>query len=637
VIVATARPALETVDERLRPRQSNFGSLGAGMIERGKVPAHILYGAESAESEAPADGIIDVNVAAAAAASLLQLRALASVAPRPTPREVEPARPSPPVEAARQPDHAPVAPVEPVEVAPAEVVAKVVAEVVPIDERVRPRQSNFGSLGASMVERGNVPAHILYGGPLSAAQIELLLNPDVVVTPAAAPGDPASQPGEADALAAPPVDQPDAPAVSPEAVVAPESGVVTEPPVAEEVAAEAAGSAAPLAVEPALPSDREAPETRPDAAIELAPSEPLEPLVLDVAKDGAAVEAAPHGEQPSDDRDDTVLPTVVLPQAAPTAEAQAGSMLRLAAPEHPPAPEMRATPVAVQPKAELVPVVVTELPPAAVTALVPFSAPEPRKPPTSRYVAIGLAEAAVLALVCAWIAWRAPDPSETAVSEPSVTASAPLAESGTPAAMPAVEQAEPTVTAAATPEPQAAVASTTSAAAPPPAPAPEPVLAPPPATPVMVEQAPAPAAVPPPPAAIAPVVVEIALAPADVPPLPRFPAAPVAVERVSAPAPATPPATPPATGAAAPEQSADLLRRGDEYLRNGDVVTARLFYERAAELGDFQAMMALGQTYDPILLQQLGARGIVPDMKLAQRWYARAAEVQARGPSAGSR
>jgi hypothetical protein len=73
------------------------------------------------------------------------------------------------------------------------------------------------------------------------------------------------------------------------------------------------------------------------------------------------------------------------------------------------------------------------------------------------------------------------------------------------------------------------------------------------------------------------------------------------------------------------ETTVRLVRRGDAYLMTGDVISARLTYMRAAEQDDPQAMMALGQTYDPVVLRKLGTRGIRPEPELAQHWYNRAA------------
>jgi TolA-binding protein len=66
-----------------------------------------------------------------------------------------------------------------------------------------------------------------------------------------------------------------------------------------------------------------------------------------------------------------------------------------------------------------------------------------------------------------------------------------------------------------------------------------------------------------------------------------------------------------------------LLNRGDSFLRTGDVASGRLFYQRAAEAGNGQAALRLGNTYDPAFLKlaQLRVQG---DRALALFWYQRA-------------
>lgn len=72
-----------------------------------------------------------------------------------------------------------------------------------------------------------------------------------------------------------------------------------------------------------------------------------------------------------------------------------------------------------------------------------------------------------------------------------------------------------------------------------------------------------------------------------------------------------------------------LLERGDAYLGNGDIVTARLYYERAAEAGDGHAALLMGETYDPVLLAMSGARGVRGDVAVAAAWYRRARDLGA--------
>jgi hypothetical protein len=86
-----------------------------------------------------------------------------------------------------------------------------------------------------------------------------------------------------------------------------------------------------------------------------------------------------------------------------------------------------------------------------------------------------------------------------------------------------------------------------------------------------------------------------------------------------------------APAAAAPvitrEEIATLLARGRTYLANGDVSGARLAFRRAAEGGDAQAALALGGTYDPLVLKSLGVIGVASDPALARNWYQKAAEL----------
>ncbi len=69
------------------------------------------------------------------------------------------------------------------------------------------------------------------------------------------------------------------------------------------------------------------------------------------------------------------------------------------------------------------------------------------------------------------------------------------------------------------------------------------------------------------------------------------------------------------------EQLAAMLGRGDELLSNGDIVTARLFYERGAEGGDGRAALRLGETYDAAFLTQAGLTAVPGDQTAAARWY----------------
>jgi TPR repeat protein len=70
-----------------------------------------------------------------------------------------------------------------------------------------------------------------------------------------------------------------------------------------------------------------------------------------------------------------------------------------------------------------------------------------------------------------------------------------------------------------------------------------------------------------------------------------------------------------------------LLARGDALVAKGDIASARLFYERAAEAGDGQAALRLGESYDPAFLAQAHLSGVRGDAVAAAHWYQRAREL----------
>ncbi len=67
-----------------------------------------------------------------------------------------------------------------------------------------------------------------------------------------------------------------------------------------------------------------------------------------------------------------------------------------------------------------------------------------------------------------------------------------------------------------------------------------------------------------------------------------------------------------------------LVKQGEQFVAAGDLVTARLVFQRAAEAGDATAAMALRATYDPVVLARLGVRGISADVDKARSWYQKA-------------
>jgi hypothetical protein len=132
---------------------------------------------------------------------------------------------------------------------------------------------------------------------------------------------------------------------------------------------------------------------------------------------------------------------------------------------------------------------------------------------------------------------------------------------------------------------------------------------------------------------------------ATITPLPAAPAvvaaAPLPAASVNAiavtPVPAQTIAPPPAQPAPRPDNRPTvrldsgelemLVKRGNEFIANGDLAAARLLLRRGAEAGSAEAALALGATFDPVVMQRLGAIGTTPDIVQARQWYQRAAEL----------
>jgi hypothetical protein len=75
------------------------------------------------------------------------------------------------------------------------------------------------------------------------------------------------------------------------------------------------------------------------------------------------------------------------------------------------------------------------------------------------------------------------------------------------------------------------------------------------------------------------------------------------------------------------DELASMLRRADDLIKSGDFSSARLLLRRIAEAGDARAAFALAGTFDPTVLRALGMRGGAPDIALARLWYERAAQL----------
>ncbi len=138
---------------------------------------------------------------------------------------------------------------------------------------------------------------------------------------------------------------------------------------------------------------------------------------------------------------------------------------------------------------------------------------------------------------------------------------------------------------------------------------------------------------PPPAASLGPVVASIAPVPAIVA------SQPATVPSQSVSLPLQPAATPSAPATApAPTSNAStlhidnaeiaaMIKRGKDLLMSGDLASARLLLRRAADAGNADAALALGATFDPVVIRRLGAVGMTPDIAQARQWYQRAADL----------
>lgn len=75
------------------------------------------------------------------------------------------------------------------------------------------------------------------------------------------------------------------------------------------------------------------------------------------------------------------------------------------------------------------------------------------------------------------------------------------------------------------------------------------------------------------------------------------------------------------------QEIATLVKRGKDFLVDGDLTSARLLLKRAAEDGSAEGALALGASFDPLVIKRLGAIGVVADVAQARAWYQKAAQL----------
>jgi hypothetical protein len=104
-------------------------------------------------------------------------------------------------------------------------------------------------------------------------------------------------------------------------------------------------------------------------------------------------------------------------------------------------------------------------------------------------------------------------------------------------------------------------------------------------------------------------------------------ATPATTSTVASPGPRNQPTVPTLSAA----EIAGLLARGDWLFATGDVASARLLYERAADAGEARAAVRLGETFDPVYLDASHRRGLHGDPDMAVLWYRHARDLGATG------
>lgn len=100
-----------------------------------------------------------------------------------------------------------------------------------------------------------------------------------------------------------------------------------------------------------------------------------------------------------------------------------------------------------------------------------------------------------------------------------------------------------------------------------------------------------------------------------------------AVAPSAAAAPPPPAAPAPQARRMDPDELAGLLKRAKSLLAVGDIASARLLLERAADAQEAEAALMLGTTYDPVVIGNKDMRSIAPDPEMARQWYQKAAAL----------
>ncbi|VUD73843.1 hypothetical protein MET9862_04463 [Methylobacterium symbioticum] len=80
------------------------------------------------------------------------------------------------------------------------------------------------------------------------------------------------------------------------------------------------------------------------------------------------------------------------------------------------------------------------------------------------------------------------------------------------------------------------------------------------------------------------------------------------------------------------QQLDGFVARGEQLLTSGEVVSARLFFQRAAAQGDPRGARGVARSYDPAVLKGLPVIGLEGNRAEADRWYLKAADLERSWP-----
>src|SRR5262249_57792729 len=63
-----------------------------------------------------------------------------------------------------------------------------------------------------------------------------------------------------------------------------------------------------------------------------------------------------------------------------------------------------------------------------------------------------------------------------------------------------------------------------------------------------------------------------------------------------------------------PQEIANLIKRGEQFIVTADLASARLVLQRAAEAGDPHTALMLAGGHNPIVVEKKGGRGVGPEI-----------------------